>query len=89
MLTQLLDIKVKRIHKIDNSKHLKAFVDLVVNDVLLIKGIRVIEGQKGIFVSMPQEQAKDKKWYDSVRCLDKEFQDRLQSKVLEAYQGKI
>ena len=40
-----LTIKVQRIHKIPDGKSLKAFVDIIVNDVFLIKGLRIIEGR--------------------------------------------
>jgi len=31
----------------------------------IVKGLRVVEGSKGLFLSMPQEKAKDGKWYDT------------------------
>ena len=80
-----IQLKVDRIHKLSDSGPMKAFVDLSVNDVLVIKGLRVVQGQKGLFVSMPQEQGKDKRWYDSIRCLSSEIRDRINEKVLTAY----
>ncbi len=80
-----IQLKVDRIHKLSDNGSMKAFVDLSINDVLVIKGLRVIQGQKGLFVSMPQEQGKDKRWYDSIRCLSPEIRDRINEKVLTAY----
>ncbi len=81
-----LTIEVKRIYKLSSGKSLKAFADINVNDALLIKGVRVMDGKRGIFVTMPREQStKDKKWYDTVRCLTKEVKDAISGKVLEAY----
>jgi len=48
----------------------------------------VMDGKKGMFVSMPREQAKDKKWYDSVRCLTPEVKEEIASKVLAAYRAE-
>lgn len=80
-------IEVKRIYKLPNAKSLKAFADINVNDALLIKGVRVMDGKRGIFVTMPREQSvKDKKWYDTVRCLSKEVREEISGKVLQAYQ---
>ena len=53
--------------------------DIVINDAILIKGINVLEGKNGLFVSMPQEQANDKKWYDLIRCLTKDVVIRSQT----------
>ena len=80
-----IQLKVDRIHKLSDNGPMKAFVDLSINDVLVIKGLRVVQGQKGLFVSMPQEQGKDKRWYDSIRCLSSEIRDRINEKVLAAY----
>ena len=80
-----LYLKVDRIHKLPDNGSMKAFVDLNINDLLVIKGLRVISGQKGLFVSMPQEQGKDKRWYDSIRCLTPEIREVINEKVLSAY----
>lgn len=88
MENNVLSIQVQRIYKLANGKSLKAFADITVNDALLVKGVRVMDGKKGLFVSMPREQsAKDKKWYDSVRCLTREVKEEIAEKVLEAYEA--
>ena len=85
METSVLEIQVQRMYRFETDRPLKAFADIVVNDALLIKGVRVMDGQKGLFVSMPREQSKDKKWYDSVRCLTKEIRDQITEVVLSTY----
>lgn len=87
METNTLEIQVQRMYRFETDRPLKAFVDIIVNGALLIKGIRVLDGKNGLFVSMPQEQAKDKKWYDSVRCLTKEIREQVTSEVLAAYKA--
>lgn len=83
-----LEIQVQRMYRFDTDRPLKAFVDIIINDALLIKGVRVMQGKDGLFVSMPKEQAKDKKWYDSVRCLTEACRDEITAKVLEAYRSE-
>ena len=81
-----LEIKVNRIHRLTNTNALKAFADIAVNDALLIKGIRVLDGKQGHFIAMPREQsAKDKKWYEVVRCLSFPVKERITEEVLKAY----
>ena len=84
METNSLELQVQRMYRFDGDRPLKAFVDIIVNDALLVKGIKVLEGKNGLFVSMPQEQAKDKKWYDSVRCLTQEIREHVTEVVLSA-----
>jgi len=80
-----LEIQVQRMYRFESDRPLKAFADIIVNDALLIKGIKVLEGKDGLFVSMPQEQAKDRKWYDSVRCLTTESREQITKVVLAVY----
>lgn len=85
MSLDVLDLKIVSIHRLNGNNRIKAFVDLGINDALLIKGLRVIDGGKGLFVSMPQELGKNQKWYEKVRCLNKEIRSHIDRKVLEAY----
>lgn len=85
MVAPTLDVKVIKIHRLGTDSRIKAFVDLGVNDVLLIKGIRIVQGKKGLYVSMPTEQGKNERWYEQVRCLNQDTRSLIAGKVLEAY----
>ena len=78
------EIQVERIHKIESDSKLKAFVDISLDGVV-INGLRVVSGANGLFVSMPQHQGKDGKWYDTVYPTTKEKRQELSELVLEAY----
>lgn len=78
-------LKIARMYKLETDGPIKAFADIVVNDDILVKGLRIIEGKKGLFVSMPKEQGKDKRWYDVIRPTTKEARDEISAVVLEAY----
>ena len=85
-----IKFKVERMYKFQDNPTMKAFVDVAVNDVLIFKGVRVIQGQKALFVTMPQEQGKDKRWYDVIRITSPDVRDELTRIVLEEYnQGQI
>jgi stage V sporulation protein G len=78
-------IEIARLYRVENDSSLKAFVDVIFNGQLLIKGVRVIEGKNGLFAGMPKSQGKDGKWYETVRILDEELKQELQDTVLGAY----
>jgi len=80
-----LKLEVSRLHKLDGTGSTKAFCDLSVLDSLVIKGLRIVEGEKGLFVSMPREEGKDGKWYNTVIPLKREIKDEIERLVLEAY----
>ncbi len=80
-----MNITIEKIYRLPENGPIKAFVDVSIDNVLLIKGIRIIQGKNNAFVSMPQEQGKDKRWYDSIRCLNQEFKKRLDDEIMSAY----
>ncbi len=85
MTLDTFDVKIIKIHRLAQAGRIKAFVDLGINDALLIKGIRIVQGKKGLFVSMPTEQGKNERWYERVRCLNQDVRSLIVHKVLEAY----
>lgn len=80
-----LGIEVARLHRFEGESKTKAFVDISLGD-FVIKGLRVVEGEKGLFVSMPREKGKDGKWYDTFSPKSKEARQELADLVLGAYQ---
>ncbi|MGB2600301.1 MAG: SpoVG family protein [Candidatus Omnitrophota bacterium] len=81
-------LKVERIHRLEGDGPVKAFCDLLILDAFLVKGLKVVEGKNGLFVSMPQEQGRDGKWYDTFHPTSKEMRKGLEELVLEDYNEK-
>ena len=67
---------------------LKAFVDVTINNAITIKGFRVVEGAKGLFVGMPRLGAKNGKWFDCVALKTLDAKQRLDEAVLVAYRNE-
>lgn len=87
MVKEDLGLEVSRLHKLDGSGSTKAFCDLSILGSFVIKGLRVVEGEKGLFVSMPREEGKDGKWYNTFIPLNREVKEEIEKLVLEAYGG--
>ena len=79
-------VKVERIRKLDGEGPTKAFCDLMILETFLVKGLRVVEGKEGLFLSMPRQQGKDGKWYDTVCPMSKEIRKGLEKMVIDEYQ---
>ncbi len=84
-----VSLSVKRINKLDGSGPAKAFCDVAIGEAFLIKGVKVVEGKKGLFVSMPREQGKDGQWYDTVVPLSKEARQQISDVVLGVYHSNV
>lgn len=68
---------------------LRAFCDVAIGERLLVKGIRIVEGRHGLFVSMPRQRTTQGKWYDSIVPLTKQARDELHQVVLTAYHAHL
>ena len=82
-----LNFCVEKMYRLADTGALKAFADISINDVIVIKGLRVVDGKKGMFVSMPQEQGKDNRWYDQVVCKSASLYEEISDKVIEHYKN--
>lgn len=82
-----LKMEVSRLHKLDGEGAIKAFCDINLLDLFVVKGLKVVEGKEGLFVGMPSEPGKDGKWYNTFMPLNKEVREALDRVVLEAYAG--
>ena len=86
MATQTLDVAVERVYKFSGEGSLKAFVDVKVSDALILKGLRIVSGKTGLFVSMPRTQGKDGKWRDNIVPRSEELRQQINETVMAAYQ---
>ena len=86
MVNQNNGVEVLRLHRLSGDSSLKAFADVSFAGVFIVKGLKVVEGKRGLFVSMPARVGKDNKWYEIAHPLTKEFRESLSEVVLEAYE---
>lgn len=67
------------------TSNTKAFIDLELDDTLVIKGLTLVAGKKGLFLSFPSTKGKNGKYYDSIYSLDKEWTQLLQDACVKKY----
>ena len=66
---------------------LKGFASLNVDDKLIIKNLRIVEGDNGLFVAYPStKNEKENKWYEDVYPLNKDVRENIQKIVLDEYE---
>ena len=87
-MSEVLNLKVDRMTKLDNGSKVKAFCDLVFGDLFLIKGFRIVEGEKGFFVGMPQQRSMQGKWFNVFMPATNEIKAYIEEVILEAYKEK-
>ena len=78
-----------RVFPIENGKGILANVSVTFGGVFVVTGIKVIDGKKGAFVSMPQYTSRDGEWKDSCFPITADFREELSEAVLEAYEAEV
>jgi len=81
----MLDIEITNIYRLNGESAVKAFCDIIVSNILLVKGLRIVEGRNGLFVRMPAKQGKDGKWYESISPMSKEIRATLNETIIKAF----
>lgn len=69
----------------DSSSKTKAFIELALDNTLVIKGMTLVEGSKGLFLSFPSSKGKDGKYHKSIYSMDKEFTGQLEEACVKKY----
>lgn len=69
----------------DGNSKTKAFIELCLDETLIIKGMTLVEGSKGLFLSFPSTKGKDGKYYNSIYSMDKEFTGLLEETCIKKY----
>jgi stage V sporulation protein G len=78
-----LDIRVYPLA--DPQGKTKAFASVSVEDLIAIRGVRVVEGEKGLYVAMPQSQDKDKNFRDIAFPLNGDLRKEINRAILSEF----
>jgi len=70
--------------RIWDKNKIKAFFDLAYGE-FIIKGFKIVDGNRDIFISFPREKGKDGNWYDAVICNNVFFIKEIEEMALKEY----
>lgn len=83
---EVTNVSVNRL-KSSTSK-IVGFVDITINNAIVIRGLKLVSGQKGVFVAFPSQKNKDDgKFYDTVFPINREVRKVIEDAVMAAYEG--
>ncbi len=83
---QITDVRVRKITK---EGRMKAIVSITLDQEFVVHDIKVIEGEKGLFIAMPSKKAVDGEYRDIAHPINSETRDRVQKLILEAYEKAL
>lgn len=83
----ITNVSIYPINKEDSN--LKAFATLEIDSAFVVKGIRIIEGKKGLFVAMPSHKGEDGEYYDDAYPITKKAREDVNEAILAMYEEEI
>ena len=83
---QITDIRVRKLTK---EGKMKAVVSVTFDDVFVVHDIKVIDGDKGLFIAMPSRRAGDGEYRDIAHPINSDMRGRLQSEILAKYEEAV
>lgn len=83
---QITDIRVRKLTK---EGKMKAVVSVTFDDVFVVHDIKVIDGDKGLFIAMPSRRAGNGEYRDIAHPINSDMRDRLQSEILAKYEEAV
>ena len=78
-----------RVRKMTQDSKMKAIVSITIDDEFVVHDIKVIEGEKGLFIAMPSKKANDGEYRDIAHPINSETRDRIQSIILDSYEKAL
>ena len=82
-IMNITDVRVRRVAKEGN---MKAVVSITIDEEFVVHDIKVIEGEKGLFIAMPSRKATDGEYRDIAHPINSETREKIQGIILQKYE---
>ena len=84
-----MNITDVRVRKVDKEGKMKAVVSITIDQEFVIHDIKVIEGEKGLFIAMPSRKASDGEYRDIAHPINSDTRENIQKIILESYEKSL
>jgi stage V sporulation protein G len=81
-----MNITDVRVRKVTKEGKMKAVVSVTLDDEFVVHDIKVIEGDKGLFIAMPSRKSAEGEYKDIAHPINSATRDRLQTTIIEEYE---
>ncbi|MFI3237766.1 MAG: septation regulator SpoVG [Lachnospiraceae bacterium] len=80
-----MNITDVRVRQITSEGKMKAVVSITIDGVFVVHDIKVIEGEKGLFIAMPSKKSTDGEYRDIAHPISSTTRTELQDLIIKAY----
>ncbi len=81
-----MEITDVRIRKLDSEGKVRGVSSITIDGVFVVHDIKIIEGEKGLFISMPSRKGADGTYRDIAHPINTELRESLQKLILAKYE---
>ena len=83
-----MEITSVNVHKVEKEdSRMKAYASVLLDDCFIIRDLKVIEGENGLFVAMPSRKTPTGLFHDIVHPINQETRKKFEEAILEAYKN--
>jgi stage V sporulation protein G len=83
-----MEITEVRVFPVDEEK-LKAYVSITIDHCFVVRDLKVIHGNTGLFIAMPAKRRKDGTFKDIAHPLNSETRGRMEKLILDEYEREL
>lgn len=83
-----MDITDVRVFPVEEEK-LKAYVTITLDNCFVIRDLKVIHGNTGLFIAMPAKRRKDGTYKDIAHPLNADTRERMEKVILAEYEREL
>lgn len=83
-----MEITKVSIRPVEMNK-VKAIASITIDDQFVVHDLRVVEGDKGLFVAMPSRKLPNGDFRDIAHPINSETRERIQAAVIEEYKSQL
>ena len=84
-----MNITDVRIRKVDKEGKMKAVVSITIDNEFAVHDIKIIEGEKGVFIAMPSRKNAEGAYRDVAHPIKSDTRTQLQEMIMEKYREEI
>ncbi len=80
-----MEITDIRIRKMDGDSKMKAIASITIDEEFVIHDIKVVDGEKGLFIAMPSKKTAEGEYRDIAHPIKTDTRNRIQTMILDKY----
>lgn len=83
---EITDVRIRRIEK---EGKMKAVVSITIDEAFVVHDIKIIDGEKGLFIAMPSRKTTEGEYKDIAHPIKSSTREQIQNLILEKYQQEL